>query len=232
VILVSSIGFVGYFLSKRFGPRLGLWLSGLLGGIVSSTAVTIASGRTAQKHPEIAGSALQGSILAASVMYIRILVLVWVLNAALVPVLWWRLLLLSAIGMVLSLTVRSRRATPEESAEGQLQNPFELRPAIVFAALFVLLSIATVLLKRAIGDSGILLLSAVVGVVDVDPFILSLIQSTDGGLQLVVSGVVIALMSNTIAKGFYFALLAPAARKDTAWRYALWAALHLPLILI
>jgi uncharacterized membrane protein (DUF4010 family) len=232
VILVSSIGFVGYFLAKRFGTRLGLWLSGLLGGIVSSTAVSIASGRIAQQHPERAGSALQASMLAASVMYIRILVLVWVLNASLVPFLWWRLLLLSALGLLLSIGIRTSPAAPAGSDNAALQNPFELRPAMLFAGLFVLLSVATGLLKSAIGDSGILLLSTVVGVVDVDPFILSLIQGTGSGLQIVVSAIVLATMSNTVAKGMYFSVLAPAARQRAVWRYALWAVLHLPLVFL
>jgi uncharacterized membrane protein (DUF4010 family) len=228
VILVSSIGFVGYFLAKRFGTRLGLWLSGLLGGIVSSTAVSIASGRIAQQHPERAGSALQASMLAASVMYVRILVLVWVL----IPLLWWRLLLLSALGLILSIGIRTSPVAPAGDDNATLQNPFELRPAMLFAGLFVLLSIATGLLRSAVGDSGILLLSTVVGVVDVDPFILSLIQGTGSGLQIVVSAIVLATMSNTVAKGVYFSVLAPAARQQAVWRYALWTALHLPLVFL
>ena len=232
VILVSSVGFVGYFLSKRFGTRLGLWLSGLLGGMVSSTAVTIALGRIAQKHPERAGSALQASLLAASMMYIRVLVLVGVLNASVVPALWWRLLLLSAIGMLLSIGIRTPGVAPEDGEDAKLQNPFELRPAVLFAGLFVLLSVVTGLLRTALGDSGVLLLSALVGVVDVDPFVLSLIQTAGSGLRIVVSAIIVAVMSNTVAKGLYFSILAPAARSQAWWRYALWSVLHLPLVII
>ncbi len=232
VILVSSIGFVGYFLAKRFGSRLGLWLSGVLGGIVSSTAVSIASGRIARQHPEKAGSALQASMLASAVMYVRILVLVWVLNASLVPALWWRLLLLSALGLLLTIGIRTSVDRADGGDKPALQNPFELRPAIIFGGLFVLLSIATGLAKNAIGNSGILLLAAVVGVVDVDPFILSLIQGTGSGLPVVVSAIVLATMSNTIAKGLYFSVLAPAARRSLVWRYTLWTVLHLPIVFL
>jgi len=82
VILVSSIGFVGYFLSKRLGSKVGLWLSGLLGGIVSSTAVSVAAGRIAQRSPEQSENALQASLLASSVMYPRTLALVAIINPA------------------------------------------------------------------------------------------------------------------------------------------------------
>jgi uncharacterized membrane protein (DUF4010 family) len=80
VIIVSTVGFVGYVLTRRLGARVGLWLSGLLGGIVSSTAVTIATGRMAQRDPGRALAALQASILASSVMYIRILVIVAIVS--------------------------------------------------------------------------------------------------------------------------------------------------------
>lgn len=232
VILVSTIGFVGYYLEKRFGDRIGLWMSGILGGIVSSTALTIAVGRIARKSPERSNSALQASILASSVMYLRILVLIWVVNVAFVPGLWWKLVILAAIGIALSFRVSSDRAVNPEGEIPALQNPFEIRPAIGFAILFVILSIVTGLARSNLGDSGILVLSAVVGVSDIDPFILSLVQGSDGGMHVFASAIVLAMMSNTIAKGIYFAALGPAVRRQTIWRFALWAALHIPLIIL
>jgi uncharacterized membrane protein (DUF4010 family) len=87
VVMVSSVGFAGYFLIKKLGAKFGWWLSGLAGGIVSSTAVSVAAGRAAQKQPSQAGHALQAALLASSVMYLRILVLVGVLNSAFLPAL-------------------------------------------------------------------------------------------------------------------------------------------------
>jgi len=232
VILVSTIGFVGYYLEKRFGDRIGLWMSGILGGIVSSTALTIAVGRIARKSPERSKSALQASILASSVMYLRILVLIWVINVSFVPGLWWKLLVLAVIGVALSLRVSSDHATNQEGEIPALQNPFEIRPAIGFAILFVILSIVTGLVRSYLGDSGILVLSAVVGVSDIDPFILSLVQGSDGGMHVFASAIVLAMMSNTIAKGIYFAVLGSAVRRQTIWRFALWAVLHIPLIIL
>jgi uncharacterized membrane protein (DUF4010 family) len=231
VILVSSIGFVGYILSKKFGEKLGLWLSGVLGGIVSSTAVTIAVGRIGRNDPEQSGAALQSSILASSIMYLRILILISVINSGFVSPLWWRLLALMLIGIVLSVRFQHNKKGPEPGF-ANLQNPFELKPAIIFAALFVLLSIVTTLVREQIGTNGVLGLSAVVGVTDIDPFILSLIQGTVGVAHTITLAIIIAMMSNTIAKGIYFWTLVPSIRKETSIRYGLWAALHLPFLFL
>ena len=77
VIMVSTIGFVGYFLMKKLGSKVGLSVSGLMGGIVSSTAVSIAVGNIAKRQPEQSGNALQASILASSIMYVRILIILY-----------------------------------------------------------------------------------------------------------------------------------------------------------
>ena len=232
VIMVSTIGYVGYFLSRKFGDRVGLWLSGLLGGIVSSTAVSISAGRLAQQHPARAASALQASILASGMMYLRILVLIWVLNPAFLGLLLWKLILLACIGAALSFRLPTVQHTTESSDTPNLQNPFEIRPAVVFAVLFVLLTIATSLVRTSFGDAGTLALSAVTGVADTDPYILSIIHGTALDIRIGAMAILIAVMSNTVAKGCYFGALVPSMRKETAWRYSLWALLHVPLLFL
>jgi uncharacterized membrane protein (DUF4010 family) len=232
VILVSTIGFVGYFLSKRLGDRVGLWLSGLLGGIVSSTAVTVAVGRAAQTAPQRGRRALQAAILASSVSYLRILVLIAVIGPQLLPSLWWRCAILAGAGVLLALLTPGKEDAEPEPAAPPLHNPFEITPALLFAALFVVLMVVTSVVKGTLGNSGLLGLAAVVGVGDIDPFILSLARPADIPAGVVVSAMVVAMMSNTIAKGTYFGFLVRGERKQTAWRYALWAALHIPLVLM
>ncbi|PIU45655.1 MAG: hypothetical protein COS95_02675 [Ignavibacteriales bacterium CG07_land_8_20_14_0_80_59_12] len=232
VIMVSTIGFVGYLLSKKFGHSMGLWLSGLLGGIVSSTAVSISAGRIARKSPERSSSALQASTLGSSVMYIRILILLWAVNPTIVNYLWWKLLILAAVGIVLSLRLPGGNRGSNGSEVPDLHNPFEIMPAVWFAALFVILSVITSIVKQSAGDTGVFALSAVVGVTDIDPFILSLAQRSTDGLRIAASAIIIAMLSNTIAKGVYFSVLAPAVRKGTVARYGIWALAHIPLVLI
>jgi len=231
VVLVSSIGFIGYFLSKKFGARIGLWLSGVLGGIVSSTAVSLVAGRIAQKSPQQSGNALQASIIASSVMYLRILVLIWIINPEFVPYIWWKLVALSLVGLALSLRIKSGGAAASDKTIVKTpSNPFEIRPALVFASLFVVLSIVTSLAQTYYGQAGLMVLATLTGVTDIDPFILSIVNNAPDFQAFLFSAIVVSMMSNTIIKGIYFGFLAKEARTATAWRYAVWAALHLPII--
>ena len=232
VILVSTIGFVGYFLSKKFGQKIGMWLSGALGGVVSNTALTIAVGRIAKKNPQRATEALQASVLAGSVMNLRVLVLIWLINDSIIPILAWRLVLLFFIGIVLSVRILWKSASDNHDSAPTLQNPFEIRPAMAFGAMFVILSVVTGIVQKSFGDSGILGLSTIVGVTDVVPFILSLIRGADVLSKIAVPAIIIALLSNTIARGVYFAVLSPTTRKETAITYSIWALLHIPFVFI
>jgi uncharacterized membrane protein (DUF4010 family) len=230
VALVSTVGYVGYLLSKRYGKKAGMWMSGLLGGIVSSTAVSISAGRAAQKDPSRARAALQATILASSMMYLRILVLIAIVVPGLVAFIWWRLCILSAIGFALAAMLKHQ---PDSSSSGEtpeLHNPFEIRPAMLFAVMFVALSVFTTIVKQQMGNTGTFGLALIVGVSDVDPFILSLLRETDLVHSIVATAIVLATMSNTIAKGFYFGTLASTVRRQTASRYAIWALLHLLVV--
>ena len=232
VILVSSIGFVGYFLMKKFGDKVGIWLSGLLGGIASSTAVSIAMGNIAKKNELIAKRAFQATILASSVMYIRILVIVYLLNVGIAYEIWWKLFVLFLVGLILAAITRDKN--PETSAEpiSTIQNPFEIKPAVIFAFLFVLLSIVTIYVKQLFGASGVLVLSVIVGVTDIDPFILSLINKQLPVGTIVDSAIIISMMSNTIIKGIYFGFLAKGLRKQVAIYFSFWVVIHIILLFV
>jgi uncharacterized membrane protein (DUF4010 family) len=232
VILVSTIGFVGYILSKRLGEKVGFWLSGLVSGIVSSTAVSVAYGRMTQQNSQISKNALQGVLVASSVMYLRLLVLIYIISPAIIYSLWWQMILLSGIGFAISLinfpTKKYKVSKLDESEK--LQNPFEIRPAFVFALLFVALSFITGLVKESFGQSGILSLSILVGITDVSPFVLSLINSTGFTTGMITSAILIAIMSNTIMKGVYFGYFASDVRKETLIRFGTYALFHIPII--
>jgi uncharacterized membrane protein (DUF4010 family) len=230
VIIVSTLGFVGYLLEKKFGSKLGLWMSGILGGVVSSTALTLSVGRMARNNPDRSSSALQAALLASSVMYLRVLVLIWFVNSSFLPGLWYRLVILAVVGVVLSLRTIRKELSSSESEKLELQNPFEIRPALGFALLFVILSVVTGFVKSTVGNSGLLGLSAIIGVSDIDPFILSLVQGSDGTTQILTSAIVLAMMSNTIAKAIYFWTLSSTTRKETAVKYSIFALAHIPFI--
>ena len=226
VVLVSSVGFVGYFLVRKLGGKVGLWVSGLVGGVVSSTAVSVAMGRLGAKDPSKSGAALQAALLASSVMYLRILVLVWLVSPLYGLALAWKLPLLSAVGVLLAATVPAPSSS--EEGLGNLQNPFEILPALGFAAIFTLFSVATQVVRGFLGSSGLVLLALVVGAVDIDPFILSVARGT-GVDRILLASILMAMMSNTVAKGIYFGTLAERGRRQAFLRYGALAVAHLPL---
>ncbi|MBI5463799.1 MAG: MgtC/SapB family protein, partial [Ignavibacteriales bacterium] len=231
VVLVSTIGFVGYLLEKRLGDKVGLWLSGLLGGIVSSTALTIAVGRMAQRSPERATSSLQAALLASSVMYLRVWVIIWFVNSAFIPYVWWKLATLSAIGVMLAMTLGKSTQRADTTTMEALQNPFEIRPSIVFAVVFVVLSVVTAFVKQTVGETGVVGLAAIVGVSDITPFILSIVQGLNGISSLIIAAIIVSTLSNIVAKAVYFMWLSPTTRKQTLIRFGVWALLHIPIIL-
>jgi uncharacterized membrane protein (DUF4010 family) len=232
VILVSSIGFVGYFLMKKFGDKVGLWLSGLLGGIVSSTAVAIAMGNFAKNNEAVAKRAFQATILASGVMYLRILVIIYLLNYTIAYSIWWKLVILFSVGLLFAIIVHEKKEDSSSIQISTIQNPFEIRPAILFAFLFVLLSIITVWAKQFLGDGGLLGLAAIVGITDIDPFILSIINSKAPTESIISSAIIISMMSNTIIKGIYFGFLVKRLRKKVILYFTIWALVHGLLLLI
>ncbi len=230
VVMVSAIGFVGYILSKKMGARLGLPLSGLLGGIASSTAVSVATGRLAREVPAYAGAALQASLLASSVMYLRLLVLIAIFGAGVTKNLDWRMVVLSVVGLVLALSVRKGPAAGDAPGEmPSIQNPVEIRVAVIFALIFVVVKIGVSLAKEYFGQAGVLGLGVLSGVVDVDPFVLSLVQGSLTG-SLMIQALLLAVMVNTLAKGVYFTVLSRGNRLQALWRYGVWALCHVPLM--
>jgi len=90
-----------------------------------------------------------------------------------------------------------------------------------FAVIFVVLSVATGFVKTTLGDSGLMVLAGVVGISDITPFVLSLIQGSEGPTAIFTSAIMMALMSNTIAKAVYFGSLSRSNRKQAAWKYSL-----------
>ncbi len=232
VILVSSIGFVGYFLMKKFGDKVGLWLSGLMGGIVTSTAVSIAMGNIAKNNNQLAKRAFQATILASSMMYLRILVIIYFLNSSIAYDIWWKLIVLFLFGLLAAIITHDKTKSVTGNPISSIQNPFEIKPAVMFAFLFILLSIVTISVKQFFGESGLLGLSAIVGVTDIDPFILSIINKQSLVENVVNSAILISMMSNTVVKGIYFGFLAKGLRKEVILYFSLWVALHAILIFI
>jgi uncharacterized membrane protein (DUF4010 family) len=234
VVAVSAVSYGSYVLQRLRRGRGGVLAAAVLGGAYSSTVATVALSRRArqEERPEL----FAGSILAASgVMYVRLLLLVAFFSEALAIKLLVPFLTLGALaGAGGWLWARASGARVEEREVPEVKNPLELGSALVFALIFIAVMVATDLVRRSLGSAGIYGLAAIMGVTDVDPFILSVTQtSLPTGLHVAAAAVVIAAASNNAIKGVYAWIFADrqTGRRALAALVALALAGLLPLLL-
>jgi uncharacterized membrane protein (DUF4010 family) len=212
LVVVCTFSY-GSYLAQRYWAAAagGLWMAAL-GGLYSSTATTVVLARQAKAQPALRQQAQAGITLATAIMYLRILAIVAVFNLALARALVLPMCALSAAGFIFcAVQYRWRIGAEKQSAQAmQLAasgNPLELGTAAMFALLFVAVSLATVLVKSQFGISGIYALAAIVGISDVDPFVLNLAQGGVAGVENVAlaAAILIAASSNNILKAAYAA---------------------------
>jgi len=209
VVAVSGISYASY-LVQRVLRRPTVLLTGLLGGTYSSTATTVVLARHSKDAgaPRLHAGAI---ILASSVMYLRVAVLLIIFNAALGCALSARLAVLAAVGALSGYLMARSGAAPAapqpQLGEHEARNPLEVWTALIFALLFVIITVLTRLATQYLGDAGVYAFAAIAGTVDVDPFILSMTQTVGaaGGPSVHVGAVavIIAAAVNNVLKGIY-----------------------------
>jgi uncharacterized membrane protein (DUF4010 family) len=204
VVFISGISFLGYVLVKVVGPRQGIGLTGLLGGLVSSTAVTLSFSERSQKETELAKPFALAITVAWTVMFSRVVVEVAVLNVALLRVFWMPMAASAAAGLAYCAYLYLAQRTDEEG-EVSFSNPFELGPAIKFGLIYGVILLVSKAAQMYLGNTGIYLSSIVAGLTDVDAITLSMaeLSRTAGGVDLSTAAraIVLAAMSNTVVKG-------------------------------
>jgi uncharacterized membrane protein (DUF4010 family) len=214
VVAVSAISYGSYVLQKATKERGGVVLAALLGGAYSSTVTTVVVSRRASREdrPHLFSG---GILIASGVMYVRLVALLALFNRQLMDRLAPSFLGLAGLA-VAGGWLWSRRSDTEATSikrEFEPENPLELRAALLFALLFLAMLVATQFAVTYLGKGGVDALAAVMGVTDVDPFILGMTQTagTITPLQVASVAVVIAAASNNLIKGIY--ALAIAGRK-------------------
>lgn len=219
VVFISGISFVGYVLIKVVGPRQGIGLTGLLGGLVSSTAVTISFSRRSQNEAHLARPFTLAIIIASTTMFIRVLFEVAVLNPALARVLSIPLLSAAGVGLAACVYLWFAERTGERG-EVAVSNPFELSPAIKFGLLFAAILFISKAAQVYFGNIGVYLSSLVAGLTDVDAITLSMSRlASEAAVPQVTAAraIVLAAMSNTGVKAGIMAIMGTSSLR----RYAL-----------
>jgi uncharacterized membrane protein (DUF4010 family) len=212
LVVVCTFSYVSYLAQRYWAAAAGgLWMAAL-GGLYSSTATTVVLARQAKAQPTLRRQAQAGITLATAIMYLRILAIVAIFNLSLARALLLPICALSVAGFIFCAVQYRWRAGPEKQSAQAMHltaggNPLELGAAAIFALLFVAVSLATVLVKSQLGISGIYALAAIVGVSDIDPFVLNLAQGGVAGVEnaALAAAILIAASSNNILKAAYAA---------------------------
>ena len=201
VVFISGISFAGYILMKWFGER-GIEMAGIFGGLVSSTAVTTSFAHRSQKEKKILLSLVLGVILANSIMFIRILIEVFVINRTLLNKLIVPLSILFLVSLVFSYFL-FRKATQVKKHKLDLGSPFTIKPALKFGLFFAVILALVKLANVYLSSQGVYLVSFLSGFADVDAITVSLSQlaKKDLALGIAQKGIMIAALTNVAVKG-------------------------------
>lgn len=212
IIVVSGISYASYLLKKFVFPHSGIFLTGLLGGIYSSTATTIILSRRSKEG--VGGPQIVSAIMIANgMMYLRILFLAFLFNRPVAIQLAVPFVILFLVSLILSrLTAKKKDdAAPDKTDEEKgtaTKNPLEFRTSAIFGVLFVVFAIITEFVLKEYGSAGVTTLAFIVGVTDIDPFLLNLLQHKTGiGISTISLAILNATNSNNLVKMIYALVL-------------------------
>jgi uncharacterized membrane protein (DUF4010 family) len=219
VLIFSAINFAGYLARRALGDSRGYQAMGTLGGLVSSTAVTFTFARLSRVQPASSLALAAGTVAACTVLVIRVLVVVLVLNAALAPAAALRLwpMLLGGAVLVLLMHRRAPARSPDHSAS-ESRNPLRLGSAILMAVGFQLVLMMLSLLKTQFGDVGVYASAALAGLTDMDAltFAMSGLAEEVSQVPVAAGALVVGVIVNTLFKTTLALVLgSPAYRKAT-----------------
>jgi uncharacterized membrane protein (DUF4010 family) len=217
LVVVCSLSYASYLAQRYWAAAArGLWMAAL-GGLYSSTAATVVLARQAKTGTVMRAHAQAGITLATAIMYLRILAVVAFFNLTLARVLAPWLCLLSLAGFLICAAqywISTSPARAPKPGVSNLQpsggNPLELGPAALFAGLFIVVSLVSKWAATQFGATGIYTLAAIVGVTDIDPFVLNLAQGGTSGMShnALAAAILVAASSNNVLKAAYAAFFA------------------------
>lgn len=201
-VLISGMSLAGYMVLKLAGGRWGGPLLGFLGGLVSSTATTLAFGRHARKDPDFSGTAAVVVILASTVVMLRVAVEVAVINPAMLKSLGPPVLAMFLAGVVAG-AVAWRRARSGKTLVPEAKNPAELTVAVAFGLLYGVVLLAVSAGKHYFGSEGVYVVSLISGLTDVDAITLSSARLAGTGVlspQQARNAIFLAILANLAFK--------------------------------
>jgi uncharacterized membrane protein (DUF4010 family) len=235
VILVSGVSYVGYFLTKFAGSERGALLTAIVGAIASTTAYTTGISQAVKDSPGSAVSAARYSIIANSILFPRTLLIVAIVSPILAVAAAPAFAAMMLAGFVAALVLAPVPMKKSKVADSSFRNPFSIRPALEFGAIFTVVLLLTRVAKHYAGYGGQMVVSAISGLVDVTAISITLasfVQSGTSAARDAVIGLTLAHGVNAIFKSavarssrqpaFYIRLMAGFAIMFAVGAAAIW----------
>jgi len=224
VVLISGLDFASWILVKIAGREHGIGLTGLLGGLVSSTATTLSMTKRSRQEPEKSASFALAILLASLVMFVRVGVVLAVVSMPLLRNLWVPLVAMLLANLLAAGWAfrQERRGGAQAAGRAEVASdaiPFELSKALRFAMLFAVVTFVARGAEVWIGERGLYLAGALAGLTDVDPVILSmsdLAKRTPDSTLAAGRAVVLAVVANTLVKGAIASFAGSSALRNVA----------------
>lgn len=199
IVLVLTISFVGYIAVKIFGVNKGIAVTGALGGIASSTAVTVAMSEETKKYPKIFNSAAFAITLASSTMFLRMLAFDFVINSDVAMKVLLPLAALGIIGYVISFLLwKNKNNEPKIN----LSSPLAFKSAFGFGIFFIVVFFLSRVVQNYLGDAGILVFAFLAGLIEVDAINVTLATLAITSITPLTAahGIILAALANTVSK--------------------------------
>jgi len=203
VVILSGISFIGYILVKLIGPGKEIGVTGILGGIASSTALTLNFTQKSKSNPKHAATLSMGIILSWSMMYVRLYIMCVAIHPNLLVPLIIPMFLPMIPGFLYAFYLKYKESKIH-NLDSNFKNPFELTPALQFGLIFVFVLFLTNLAQSYFGNSGLLISSFFAGFAAIDAIALSVISMQKTGvlgINQVVLAILFAGLANTFLKG-------------------------------
>ncbi|PRM98822.1 MgtC/SapB family protein [Aliarcobacter cryaerophilus] len=203
VVVISTISYISYLVQKYIFPSKGVLLTGILGGAYSSTATTVVLSKKTQAVEDT--NMFTASIISATfMMYLRLIIIAAIFNLEVLKVVAAPYVVFGFITLLISFVYYKKATNETSTIETEDKNPLELGTAFVFAILFIVTMFITNFVVNNYGTTGLNILSFVIGMTDIDPFILALLTGKYNiDAAAVASAMLIATGSNNILKAVY-----------------------------
>ncbi len=202
VVLVTALSFVGFVAMRLLGERRGMAVTGAVGGLVSSTAVTMAMASRAREADSLGRAAAAAAVVASSIMPLRLAVLAGAVNVGILPRLLPVVFVMALAGLVAAWVLSHRR--PDEPAESgaRIRNPFSLRAALSFAVIYALVLLVVRGASEYFGAGGTYVAASLSAVADVDAVTIAFSRLGPGATAWrdPAAAVTVAAVTNTLVK--------------------------------